>query len=370
MSAPVILHVAQIDIRRESGMGRVAWHWRAELEARGYAFVHLGAAEVGAVHPAVFPLAAYRRARRLGIRPAAVLVHEPAGAPFLLGSRPVIAFSHGLERRGWEANLAMAAAGIVSIRRRSRLLFPLWRLRQADLALRRATAVLVLNTDDLAYVRRVYRRTAEDVFLYSNGSYPLPERVDPPAAEIPSLLFAGAWLPRKGVRTLIGAVALLSRRGMPVRVRLAGTGAGAAAVLAEWPEGLRGSVEVIPRFDLDAEAALYARGGIFVLPSHFEGQPLALLQAMAAGCCCIASDVGGNRDLVVHGETGLLHPAGDAEALADRIAQCLEDPELRRMLGERARRAAAPRTWQAAAAGVADFVERVIARSSARKERR
>jgi glycosyltransferase involved in cell wall biosynthesis len=362
--------VAQIDIRRESGMGRVAWHWRAELEARGYVFVHLGAAEVGAVHPAFFPLAAYRCSRRLGIQPAAVLVHEPAGAPFLLGPRPVIAFSHGLERRGWEATLAVAAvAGAPRVRPRSRLLFPLWRLRQADLALRHATAVLVLNTDDQAYVRRVYRRRAEDVFLYSNGAYVLPQPPGAAAGEIPSVLFVGAWLPRKGVRTLIEAVSILRRRGSAVRVRLAGTGVSAAAVLAEWPEELRGWVDVIPQFDLDKEAALFARGGLFVLPSYFEGQPLALLQAMAAGCCCIASDVSGNRDLLVDGWTGLLHSAGDAEALAGRMGECLDDPTLTLALGERARRAAENRTWPLAANGVADFIESVIARRKNRVAR-
>ena len=43
MSRPVILHVAQIDVTPESGMGRVAWHWRRELEARGYEWVDAAA---------------------------------------------------------------------------------------------------------------------------------------------------------------------------------------------------------------------------------------------------------------------------------------------------------------------------------------
>src|SRR4051794_3690728 len=95
-----IVHVAQIEISRESGMGRVAWHWRQELEARGYAFVHIGPRQLDRpFHPALFPFAAWLRFRAMGIRPAAFLVHEPAGVPFVAVSRSVFAFSHGLERR-------------------------------------------------------------------------------------------------------------------------------------------------------------------------------------------------------------------------------------------------------------------------------
>ncbi|MEW6558324.1 MAG: hypothetical protein AB1349_13420, partial [Elusimicrobiota bacterium] len=49
----IILHVAQIEISEESGMGRVAWHWRNEFERRGYEFLHIGPKEVGRIlHPA------------------------------------------------------------------------------------------------------------------------------------------------------------------------------------------------------------------------------------------------------------------------------------------------------------------------------
>ena len=166
---PVVVHVAQINLTPESGMGRVSWHWRARFEERGHEFLHIGAAEVGSVHPALFPYAAYRHYRRLRIRPAAVLVHEPAGVPFLPGRSPVIAFSHGVERRAWQTSLALVAAGHQRIRPRSRVLFPVWRLLQADLTLRYARAVLVLNSEDRGYVERVYRRRPEEVLRFRNG---------------------------------------------------------------------------------------------------------------------------------------------------------------------------------------------------------
>ncbi len=77
---------------------------------------------------------------------------------------------------------------------------------------------------------------------------------------------------------------------------------------------------------------------IFVLPSYSEGLSNALMEAMASGCACIASDVGGNRFLIQSGSTGFLFPAGDREALAAHIRRLLEDPVKRRNLGEQARK--------------------------------
>jgi glycosyltransferase involved in cell wall biosynthesis len=402
-----IVHVAQIEISRESGMGRVAWHWREALTARGYDFVHIGPAAVGRpVHPALFPFAAWRCCARRGLRPAAFLVHEPAGLPFVMSRHRVIAFSHGLERRGWETTLASSPQSGVRIRPRSRLLFPLWRLAPAGYTLAHATALLVLNADDLAEVRRRYHRRAEDVLLFRNGVDPAPGSVPaglplPPSralGEGPSpksgdvglrtlaqseggrqgqssnpghyppatVLFVGSWIPRKGTATLVEAARLLSARGIRPSFVLAGTGRDAPSVLADWPESLRPAVRVVPRYAAADEGDLYSHADVLVLPSFFEGQPLALLQAMAAGCCCIASDVAGNRDLIEGGATGLLHSAGDAMKLADCLAACLGQPALRRQLGDAARQAVAGRGWDAVAAEVADFVDGVVARPGAR----
>ena len=76
---------------------------------------------------------------------------------------------------------------------------------------------------------------------------------------------------------------------------------------------------------------------VFVLPSRLEGLPLALLEAMATKAAVVTTDVGGVREAVVSGETGLLVPPDDAPALAAAIGQLLEDERLRERLGARAR---------------------------------
>lgn len=77
---------------------------------------------------------------------------------------------------------------------------------------------------------------------------------------------------------------------------------------------------------------------IFVLPSYSEGLSNALMEAMASGCACVASDVGGNRFLIQNGVSGLLYPAGDREALRAHLRRLLTDPAKRRSLGGAARK--------------------------------
>lgn len=80
--------------------------------------------------------------------------------------------------------------------------------------------------------------------------------------------------------------------------------------------------------------SLLAAASIFVLSSRSEGFPISVLEAMAAGLPVVASDVGGVSEQVEHGVTGLLVPRGDAVALASALQGLIDDPELRRRMGE------------------------------------
>jgi glycosyltransferase involved in cell wall biosynthesis len=76
---------------------------------------------------------------------------------------------------------------------------------------------------------------------------------------------------------------------------------------------------------------------ILVLPSRFEGFPLAVVEAMLAELPVVATDVGGVREAVLHGETGMLVPPDDPEALAGALRELLDDAQLRRAMGRRGR---------------------------------
>ena len=82
---------------------------------------------------------------------------------------------------------------------------------------------------------------------------------------------------------------------------------------------------------------LVAALDVFVLPSHWEGLPIALLEAMASAKAVLCTRVGGIPDVVVDGDNGLLVDAGDVPGLAQRLQTLLDDAALRQRLGQRAR---------------------------------
>lgn len=84
--------------------------------------------------------------------------------------------------------------------------------------------------------------------------------------------------------------------------------------------------------------SLLRRAKVGVLSSQFESMPNALLEYMAASLPVVATDVGGNSEVVVHNETGLLVEPGDPNALAQALLTILKNPDLARRFGEAGRR--------------------------------
>ncbi len=85
-------------------------------------------------------------------------------------------------------------------------------------------------------------------------------------------------------------------------------------------------------------AGLLERAALFVLPSRTEGISLTLLEAMARGLPVVATRVGGNPEVVVDGQTGLLVPAGEPQQLAAAMLALLRDPHRGKLMGQAGRR--------------------------------
>lgn len=167
---------------------------------------------------------------------------------------------------------------------------------------------------------------------------PLP-KLRPPELADASLVVGVvcALRPEKGLPTLLEAFAkVVSGPPSPVRsgLRLAVVGSGP---MLETLQGMsvRFGIEARCHFEPStADVAQWLRAiDIFVLPSLSEALSNALMEAMACGCAVVASQVGGNPELVSDGTTGLLFPAGDSEALADRLERLIVDDELRSRVG-------------------------------------
>lgn len=357
----LVVHIAEVDLATNSGMGRVSCFWQDEFEQRGYEFIHIGLKQVGAIsHPAYFPYAAFKVYQKLQLNPSLVLVHEPASGVFLKAKAPVVLFSHGIERRVWDLSLQGKDGSTQKPSIKTRLLFPYWRLRSCDLGLKKSDLLLLINQEDRNFVQSYYHKPDSQIFVFRNGAYPiqLDERVQP--KQPICILFNGSWIDRKGVHTLVQIAQILQDRNLRLKWLLIGTGSNQETVLKSWSSEFHPYIEIIPHFQSHEETALLARANIFVLPSFFEGQPLSLLQAMAAGRCCITTDCCGQKDLISSRYNGLLYQPGDALELANLIAECATDEALRLRLGRNAQLSVSDRTWQNVSKEVVDRVEQLI----------
>src|SRR5579884_1556563 len=136
--------------------------------------------------------------------------------------------------------------------------------------------------------------------------------------------------PEKSLHTLLEAFALVGRGA---RLRIVGSGTELAGLQQRAADlGIAGQVCFQPA-TAEVQRVLGAID-IFVLPSRTEALSNALMEAMACGCACIASNVGGNPELIRREETGLLFEAGDAAALAAQLRRLFEDAPLRRRLAK------------------------------------
>lgn len=144
-------------------------------------------------------------------------------------------------------------------------------------------------------------------------------------------------IPYKGHADLLEAAAAVVARVPQTVFLFAGEDRGLQASLEQRAAslGILGHVRFLGlRTDIPA---LLAASDVAVLASHEEGFSNSLLEAMAAGLPVVATCVGGNPEAVVEGETGWLVPPGDPGALADRLADLLENPARARAWGRSAR---------------------------------
>jgi glycosyltransferase involved in cell wall biosynthesis len=141
----------------------------------------------------------------------------------------------------------------------------------------------------------------------------------------------------KNLALLLQAHALLAPSHPRARVVLVGSGPEHASLEAEARRlGTSGRV-LFAGYRADARRLMRALD-VYVNCSNYEGVSLTILEAMASDLPVIATRVGGNPEVVLDRETGMLVPGRDAAALAHAIATMAADPSTRRAMGERGRR--------------------------------
>lgn len=208
------------------------------------------------------------------------------------------------------------------------------------LVARRAAVVLAVSGDLVARLRGLGARRV-DRALVPSPLHPVPsaERAEVAARLRLELgvgpderlaLTVGRLAPQKGLGVLLEAAAWL--RELPVRWVVVGDGPlhdelAAQITARTLPVSLLGVRDDVP--------ALLVAADIVVVPSLWEGQPLIVQEALAAGAAIVATDAGGTAEVL--GEAALLVRPGDAEQLAGAVRIAVTDPERARDLRERAR---------------------------------
>lgn len=217
----------------------------------------------------------------------------------------------------------------------------------------RVTLWIILRLVDVFVVvsaieeEAVLRATGRKPVRLPNGVPARTFQTGPKVENPTQLVFVGTVCERKGLLDLAAALVQLEQRAAipPDRLRITVVGDATQEgpdVFDRIVQGFQhqglGRVVFTGAVEHSAVRAVLAGAAIFCLPSHWEGFPLSLLEAMAASCAPIATDVGDVRWILDRGRAGIIVPPRQPDALADAIERLLSDPGERRRLGHAARR--------------------------------
>ncbi|WP_075217278.1 glycosyltransferase [Mongoliimonas terrestris] len=180
----------------------------------------------------------------------------------------------------------------------------------------------------------------------------LAERRRKPKSRPLNVLFLGRLDPQKGIERLYAAARDLKRRGVPIEWRVVGSDVISAGAGGSWKERFRDiGVPVVPPIHSSRDLnRAYGWADVLVLPSRWEGAPLAILEAQRLGCVPVATNVGAVHELIDHGADGLMLDGTDdgtivrsLTATLTRLAGDLGEVE---RLSEAASRRGASATWK------------------------
>jgi glycosyltransferase involved in cell wall biosynthesis len=228
--------------------------------------------------------------------------------------------------------------------------------------LKSASAISVVSTE-MARVLESYPDCSEHISVNWNG---VDTQLFSPGAEPRQafVLTTGRLSPVKGLEDLVQAAQMVNQRLGPTRFVIAGEGPLRPALEKKISAaGLQDQVELIGHVtERERLADLYRQAALFVSPSHAEGLPTVLLEAMACECPVIATSVGGSPDVITNGENGMLVSPGKPARLADMICDLLIHSSRREEMGRAGRRTVeAKYSWDRITQMYVDQYEQLLA---------
>ena len=263
---------------------------------------------------------------------------------------------HGIycQRAGYVATLAAGfchTASIVSLRGNDfdRGLFRPEALPFLQHAMRRAHVATAVTQEMATRAEQTFGRAVlplansvdAEAFRRETPDNSLRASLHLGAAQV--LGFSGELREKKGMRYLLPAFAALQKRRDVHLLLIGGVRKDAEPALDAYRKADAAAAERIHLLPYDRSArrlsGLLAVCDVMVFPSLFEGMPNAVLEAMAAECAIVASDVAGHRELIEHGVTGALLSLAELDLLPQAIEEMLDLPQAqRRQFGKAARK--------------------------------
>lgn len=338
-----ILHVAAIDLLPNSGMGRISYEWKSAFERAGHYFSHIGPKELGrGAHPLFFGWHVRKYILKNKIKPDVILAHEPTSGFMHFNNVPLVVYSHGVEERAWNVQNQY---GFFKPSFKSRCVPVSLRFYSNNNGFKKCAAALLSNNEDYVFLNNQKHIRKEKLHIFHNGYYLFDKKPVADKNEGITFLYNASWISRKGIYLMYEAFNDVLEKYSFAKLILAGTGSNPEEVLQGFNKSIHPQIKIIKSFKPEEEADLYKTAQVFVMPSYFEGQSLALTQSMAMGLCPIVSDNCGQKDFVKHEKNGLLFKTGDSNDLKNKLKYLLQNSEQINKWGSHAKQSVQSLTW-------------------------
>ncbi|MDW8343201.1 MAG: glycosyltransferase family 4 protein [Verrucomicrobiae bacterium] len=258
--------------------------------------------------------------------------------------KPEIVHAHGTEGCYALGGLATGLPCLISIQGIVGELFKVepsirfWLVRRLEARAIKRGRFFGCRTDfDTGYVKMLNPKG--EIFFLPEAVNPCFFKVNWTPPERPQWLFVGSLVRRKGIETLLEAVALLRPQASAARVVVVGDGSPAylSALRAQCKSlGIERIVDFVGFLPADGIAQLHAQSQLLILPSEIENSPNAVAEALVSGLPVIASSVGGIPSMIVNGKTGILVPPKNPHALAQAMVTLLASKDLQISISKQA----------------------------------
>lgn len=198
--------------------------------------------------------------------------------------------------------------------------------------LRKADAFLVVAP----YLKDIFKDIVEEekIEILTNA-IEIPKEAEPDYGK-QNILFLGRLCKEKGIGELLEAVKDLKQKFPELELYLGGVWVDEE--LKRKAEECEEFVHYLGWIDAKEKDEYLRKCNIFVLPTYFEGLPMSLLEGMAYGCACVATEVGGIPQIMTDRKDGLLILAKEVSNLKDALRELFQNQKLQKELGTNARK--------------------------------